>query len=93
MGWIQSQYAKQGIDLKAQAQGSSNSVERIIIENSPGMLPGTNITMPTPEQINGKRYDLLEHQNPSTIDGMHTAEPHTPTVVDVPNAPAEPDPT
>jgi hypothetical protein len=89
VGWIQSQYAKQGIDLKAQAQGATDHEQVIRIEGGLPALPGTNITMPV--VTNGHQFKLLDtHQNPSSIDGVHTAEPHTPTVVDVPNTPTEP---
>jgi hypothetical protein len=97
VAWLQLQYAEMGIDLKAAAQGASDRDTTIRILGGLPVMPGCeNLMMPTPEQINGNRYELPPPPstlNPSSIDGVHTAEPHTPTVVDVPNAPAEPDPT
>ena len=59
------QYAKQGIDLKAQAQGAADGDTTIRIEGGLPALPGTNVTMPDREMINGKSsYKLLPHQNP-----------------------------
>jgi hypothetical protein len=46
VGWIQSQYAKQGIELKALAQDSTGRDTTIRIEGGLPDLPGTNITMP-----------------------------------------------
>jgi hypothetical protein len=84
MGWIQSQYAKQGIDLKAQAQGAADSDTVIRIEGGLPALPGTNITMPPREHLNGSSngYAALPEPstlNPSSIDGLHEAIPATPT--------------
>jgi hypothetical protein len=95
VGWIQSQYAKQGIDLKAQAQGSGAGEQTIRILGGLEPLPGTNISMPPREIINGKStYDLLEHGNPSSIDGVHTAEPPATNVAkSATNVAPEPDPT
>ena len=39
---------------------------RIVIQGGMEKLPGTDIIMPTQEQINGKGYKLLDHQNPSS---------------------------
>jgi hypothetical protein len=76
MGWIQSQYAKQGIDLKAQAQGATDHDTVIRIEGGLPALPGTNVTMPN--LTNGPdSYEMLDHQNPSSIDGVHEAVPAT----------------
>jgi hypothetical protein len=59
--WIETQYAKQGIDLKAQAQGQSSHDTTIRIEGGLPALPGTNVTMP---ELNGKKsYEMLEHQS------------------------------
>jgi hypothetical protein len=78
--WIQSQHSQSGLDLKAQAQGASDHDQIIRIEGGLPSLPGTNISMPPREVVNGKTtYDLLEHQNPSSVDGVHTPEPATPT--------------
>jgi hypothetical protein len=81
VGWIQSQYAKQGIDLKAQAQGASDANTVIRIEGGLPSLPGTNITMP---EINGNAsgYAALPEPstlNPSSIDGVHEAVPNEST--------------
>ena len=80
VGYIQSQYAKQGIDLKAQAQGATDGDQVIRIVGGMDPLPGTNISMPTMPVINGNAsgYAALPEPstlNPSTIDGVHTAEP------------------
>ena len=59
VGWIQSQYAKQGIDLKAQAQGAINHEQTIHITGGLPPLPfgryvsfsdaeGNRVSMPQP---------------------------------------------
>ena len=48
MGWIQSQYAKQGIDLKAQAQGATDGDQVIRIEGGLPALPGDSAGMIVP---------------------------------------------
>jgi hypothetical protein len=91
LGWIRSQYAKQGIDLKAQAQGATDTDTVIRIEGGLPSLPGTNVTMPPRELINGSNsgYAALPDPhtlNPSSIDGVHAADPTAA------NAAVEPDP-
>ena len=82
IGWIQSQYAKQGLDLKSAAQGDTNHDTRIIIEGGLPPLPlGPNdgpLLMPTHEQMNGHNYELPPPPasfNPSSLDGVHEADP------------------
>jgi hypothetical protein len=59
--WLESQYAKQGLDLKAMAQGASDRDTTIRIEGGLPALPGCNVTMP---ELNGKKsYEMLEHQS------------------------------
>ena len=53
----------------------------IRIQGGLPVLPGCeNLIMPTQDQINGKGYQLLDHQrtNPSSIDGLHTDTTHDP---------------
>jgi hypothetical protein len=57
--WIETQYAKQGLDLKAMAQGADSHDTTIRIEGGLPQLPGTNVTMPV---LNGTTsYEMLEH--------------------------------
>jgi hypothetical protein len=88
VAWLQLQFAEQGLDLKAMAQNATDGDQTITIQGGLPPLPGTNITMPT--ITNGHQFKLLDTpQNPSSVDGVHTPEPHTTTVVDVPNTPTE----
>jgi hypothetical protein len=59
--WIETQYAKLGLDLKAMAQGTESGEQTIRIEGGLPALPGCNVTMP---ELNGKKsYEMLEHQS------------------------------
>jgi hypothetical protein len=67
------------------SQGDTGHDTTIRIEGGLPALPGTNISMPPPV-VNGRTtYDLLEHGNPSSIDGVHTAEPPSSPVIDPPD--------
>jgi hypothetical protein len=90
VAWIQSQYAKQGIELKAVAQGTVSHEQVIRIEGGLDQLPGTAIigmeSYPVVDNdilsrppTNGHALPDPSTLNPSTIDGVHTAEPVTPT--------------
>jgi hypothetical protein len=62
VGWIQSQYAKQQIDLKAVAQGASSSEQVIRIEGGLPALPlgPTDGPLIMPELNGHKSYELVE---------------------------------
>jgi hypothetical protein len=86
VGWIQSQYAKQGIDLKAQAQGASSHETTIRIEGGLPALPlgPTDGPLIMPELNGQKSYEMLEHQSsgngpsPSSSVAEQTNDPGEP---------------
>jgi hypothetical protein len=75
------------------SQGDTGHDTTIRIEGGLPALPGTNITMP---EINGNAsgYAALPEPstlNPSSIDGVHTAEPATPSEsIPLPAEPQDP---
>jgi hypothetical protein len=83
VAWLQLQFAEQGLDLKAAAQGASSGEQTIhILGGLPSLPLGPNdgpLIMP---ELNGKSYELVESSSPVAAPANEStpspAEPQDP---------------